>query len=320
MNASPVTALPMNTLARITALFVLLSFPFGVFANAPKTLAFEEIAPGVHVHQGKIDDLFTTQFGPVANATFIVGETSVALIDSGGSRRAGEMIYTAIRAVTPLPIRYVINTHVHPDHNFGNQAFLSEKPEFVAHFRYPGDFTAKAGYYLQRLNTPWFEGTTPVAATWLIDTSTQFDLGNRRITLTPHDRAHTRHDLSVFDEQTQTLIAGDLLFVEHIPTLDGNLIGWLKVMDELDQLPYQRVVPGHGAVQLRTTFSERSAFAHQRHYLESLTASVRDAIHQHIDINTASNTLMKDHAKQWALFDAFHPRNVIQAYKELEWE
>lgn len=124
----------------------------------------------------------------------------------------------------------------------------------------------------------------------------------------------------MFDEQTQTLIAGDLLFVEHIPTLDGNLIGWLNVMDELDQLPYQRVVPGHGAVQLRTTFSERSAFAHQRHYLESLTASVRDAIHQHIDINTASNTLMKDHAKQWALFDTFHPRNVIQAYKELEWE
>ncbi|MGF1706570.1 quinoprotein relay system zinc metallohydrolase 2 [Enterovibrio baiacu] len=310
----------MNTLTRITALLALLSVPFGVVANAPTTLVFDEIAPGVHVHQGRIDDLFTTPFGPVANVTFIVGETSVALIDSGGSRRAGEMIYTAIRAVTALPIRYVINTHVHPDHNFGNQAFLAEKPEFVAHFRYPGDFAAKAGYYLQRLNTPWFEGTTPVAATLLIDTSTQFDLGNRRITLTPHDRAHTRHDLSVFDEQTHTLIAGDLLFVEHIPTLDGSLLGWLNVMDELDQLPYQRVVPGHGAVQRRKTSSEQSAFALQRHYLESLTVSVRDAIHQHIDINTASNTLMTDHAEQWALFGSFHPRNVIQAYKELEWE
>lgn len=295
----------------------LCAFLFLLTASAfsAETLPFEEVAPGVYVHEGKIADLFETDRDPVSNITYIVGDDAVAVIDTGGSRRAGEAILASIREVTPLPIRYVINTHVHADHNFGNQAFLGENPEFIAHHLYPGDFAAKSGYYLNRLTQPWFEGTQPVAATRTVESETVIDLGNRRLILTAQPRAHTRHDLTVFDPQTGTLITGDLLFVDHLPTLDGSLLGWLAVTDTLKAMPLKHIVPGHGAVQ-----SSTAAFDKQTRYLSSLAQAVRVAINDNIDINTASTTVLASPTESWQLYTTYHPRNVIQAYTELEWE
>lgn len=289
-----------------------LMLPFSV--HAALVLSFDEVAPGIFMHQGKIADLFTVDSDPVANITFIVGNEAVAVVDTGGSKRAGEGILRAIRQRTDLPVRYVINTHVHPDHHFGNVAFVGEKPEFIAHARYPGDFNAKSGYYLQRLTKPWFDGTEPIGATRVVSEVTELDLGNRMLTLTPHERAHTRHDLSVFDQTSSTLIAGDLLFVDHLPTLDGSLKGWLAETKRLEAMPFKQVIPGHGPIQ-----QSHHAFDRQTRYLFSLAQAVRAAISNHIDINTASTTVMPSPG-DWKLYATFHPRNVIQAYKELEWE
>ena len=69
----------------------------------------------------------------------------------------------------------------------------------------------------------------PYFATKEVEDFLHLDLGERKLTLTAWKTAHTNHDLTVFDHTSRTLIAGDLLFVKHIPVIDGSLNGWVEV-------------------------------------------------------------------------------------------
>lgn len=80
-------------------------------------------------------------------------------------------------------------------------------------------------------------------------------------------------------------------------------------------MPLKHIVPGHGAVQ-----SSTAAFDKQTRYLSSLAQAVRAAINDNIDINTASTSVLASPTESWQLYTTYHPRNVIQAYTELEWE
>jgi glyoxylase-like metal-dependent hydrolase (beta-lactamase superfamily II) len=118
----------------------------------------------------------------------------------------------------------------------------------------------------------------------------------------------------VLDAATGTLVAGDLLFLERIPVIDGSLLGWLRVMDELARIPARFVVPGHGPAN--AVWPE--ALAPQRRYLEDLAAAVRRAIAR----GRSLSALLAEPppAGDWLLSSDNHPRNITAAYKELEWE
>ena len=97
--------------------------------------ALENPAPGVYVHYGQQAEMTRANFGDVANLGFIVGARCVAVIDTGGTFAVGRALRQAIRRVATVPVCYVINTHVHPDHVFGNAAFADDHPEFIGHAR-----------------------------------------------------------------------------------------------------------------------------------------------------------------------------------------
>jgi glyoxylase-like metal-dependent hydrolase (beta-lactamase superfamily II) len=108
---------------------------------------FESLGSGVYVHRGEhldIDDGYT---GDICNISFVVGERGVAVIDTGGSLKVGQQLRAAIQKITDKTILYVINTHVHPDHIFGNAAFLTDKPKFIGHEKLEQAMhTRKEGY------------------------------------------------------------------------------------------------------------------------------------------------------------------------------
>lgn len=288
-------------------------------AAAQMPLAVTEIAPGVFVHQGPYEDFTPANGGGIANLGFIVGERGVAVIDSGGSLRQGEELLAAIRARTSLPISHVILTHGHPDHVFGTAAFAGEGVTVVGHARLPSALAQNGPIYLANLRQSvgaGMDGTEIVAPTQTVTDTATIDLGGRALELRAWPLAHTDSDLTVLDQRTGTLFAGDLLFMERIPVVDGSLLGWLKVMDELTALPAARVVPGHGPPSAPWPEAARP----QLDYLAYLRDRVRAELAGNRTLEQAVIDVPPPPGAEWLLAADNHARNVTASFTELEWE
>lgn len=282
--------------------------------------ATEEVAAGVFVSTGR-HELFTAQNGGhISNVSFVIGRDGVAVIDTGGSAGVGRALLAAIRGVTDRPVRYVINTHMHPDHVFGNAAFLAPETVFAGHAKLARSLSARGDRYLAvnklDLGPDDFEGTRIVPPTLTFDQAGTLDLGDRILTLTARRTAHTDNDLTVRDERTGTLFLGDLLFSGHVPTLDGSIKGWLALLKELRAEPAARVVPGHGPASMPWP----DAMAAEVNYLDAIARDVRKTIADGNALDVAMRTAALGEKPAWLLFDDFHARNVAAAFAELEWE
>ena len=284
-------------------------------------LALQQIAPGVHVATGLIEEWGPTNDGRVANIGFVVGERCVAVIDSGGSRSHGRALAAAVRRTTDRPVCYLINTHAHPDHVLGNEAFVPAEgagPQIVGHRRLPAALAVRGPHYLRALQRdfdPADGSATLKPPTLTVDASLTLDLGGRLLSLRAWPTAHTDADLSVLDEATGTLWLGDLLFTEHVPIVDGRLKGWLAVLDELRGWPVRIVVPGHGPPGRDWP----AALEPQRRYLMQLQADVKRALQAGWTLGEAVERIAPDRP-DWKLLDHYHTRNVTAAYAELEWD
>lgn len=284
-------------------------------------LKVEQVAPGVYVHFGQHRDFEDGYDGDIANIGFVIGSEAVAVIDTGGSWRVGMALKEALRALTRLPVRYVINTHAHPDHLFGNAAFVdaAAPPRFIGHARLPGMLDIRGEAYLRNLKTQLgsaAEKSRLIAPTDIVEDQLTLDLGKRKLLLKAWPPAHTNNDLSVFDAAANVLWTGDLLFIERTPSIDGDVQGWLDTMDALDKTPARITIPGHGPL----TSDKHGALERQRSYLNTLLHDVRAAVRRKEDMSATMATAAASERPRWKLFDTVNRRNVNLLYPALEWE
>jgi len=189
----------------------------------------------------------------------------------------------------------------------------------VASARFAPALAARAGAYLNALSRDFGVRLAPSDLVYpdiAVERSTELDLGGRVLALRAWPTAHTDNDLTVYDARSRTLFASDLLFVQHIPALDGSLRGWLAAMAELRRLPVALVVPGHGPASGDGAAAMDAQFA----YLDGLLRAVRAALRDGVTLPQAVDRIGVPAGTPWRLAEGFHRRNVTAAYAELEWE
>lgn len=252
-------------------------FVAGIPGAAAERLAptRREVASGVFV--------FTTPpYGDVGldgNSVAIVTGAGVVVFDTNGTPAASAEVLRQIRALTPQPVRYVVNSHWHWDHWYGTQTYTAVFPgvEVIAHektralmagaaleFNRPGlerDLPA----YLDRLAAkaagdpalrPLLEEdrffyeqkktVRHVRPTLTYHDRLTLTLGGREIQLLHYGRGVTPGDTFLYLPREKIVIAGDLLVNPISFALGCYPTEWLQALERIDRLDAATIVPGHG--------------------------------------------------------------------------
>ncbi|HAZ61280.1 MAG TPA: quinoprotein relay system zinc metallohydrolase 2 [Gammaproteobacteria bacterium] len=311
----------MNGPARgLSGVVLSLLLAVAIAVPAEPVIRLEPVAEGVHVHRGGHHSLTSPDRADIANLGVVIGTDCVAVIDTGGSVAVGRALRQAIAGLTSLPVCWVINTHVHFDHVLGNAAFADAQTVFVGHVGLAEAVAASRAFFVEHFTAELGGGKDAAAQVITpsrgVTDTLELPLGGRSLLLKAHPGAHSGQDLTVFDAATGTLFVGDLLFVERVPSLDGSLLGWLALLETLPGVGVVRVVPGHGPASVAGPHEVQRL----REYLEGLRDGVRAAIAEGAVAEDAAAGIAAAEATRWVLFPEVHPRNVVRAWMELEWE
>ena len=275
------------------------------------------IAEGVYSFIGELADFNPSNGGNIVNTGFIVGTEGVVVIDTGPSRRYGEQMRTAIARITPKPIALVINTHHHPDHFLGNQAFadapigaLAETGKGIAS---EGDAFAEN---LFRMTGDWMSGTEVKAPDQVL-LAGPLKAGGRSLILLAL-KGHTDADLAVFDEDSATLFAGDLVFNLRAPTTPhANIAQWKDALRDLDRFMKDHrvrvLVPGHGPIA-----RDALPIAWTRDWLTWLDKSLRESAAEGLDMNETLTLPLPDAYRDIPVSGSEYRRSVGHLFPAAE--
>src|SRR5688572_18402401 len=215
--------------------------------------AWLTVAPGVHQRR----------YDPYDISILVVeGDEGLLVVDTRLEPGEGEALLADLREAFDQPVRWVVNTHAHFDHTFGNQVFgpgtTTDAPIYghaniARHFdEFEGPRLAAWREDPRREPDRHWADVRLTPPTHPLDVAMTLDLGGRVVELRPQRRAHTDTDLVVFLPAERVWIVGDLV-EESGPVMYGSgsfPLGWPDVLDALvtEMQPGDVVVPGHGQV------------------------------------------------------------------------
>lgn len=235
----------------------------------------QELAPGVWVVP---DDHVPL----VPNIGIILGDRKALVVDTGIGLENGRRVRKIADTLAGERELVLTITHFHPEHGFGAQAFADVTVVYNRAQR--DEFRAKAGAYLEMFRSfgqgvaAALEGVELVDPTDVYDGDlSTLDLGGRIVELRTWGQAHTLGDQVVFLPEERILFTGDLseercfAIVPYFPPDDTDVDGdkWVAVLDRLEAMSPEVVVPGHGSVGGVTVIRET------REYLTALRDEVR---------------------------------------------
>lgn len=276
-------------------------------------LAPQQIAPDVYVFVGLDEDFSTRNGGNIVNTGFIVARDGIIVIDTGSSRRYGEQMLAAIRRVSDKPVVLALNTHHHPDHFLGNQAFppgaLAALDPTRQGIRQDGEAFNENLY---RLAGDWMKGTERIIPDATVAPGRRTVAGRDLEFMSLG--GHTEADLILIDHDSGTIFAGDLLFHNRAPTTPhADLPRWLNALERLERIPAKRWVPGHGKVSTDTRPIRQT-----RAWLQWLQRTMREGAESGLDMNDMLARPVPTEFHDLALAQHEYRRSVIHLFPAAE--
>jgi glyoxylase-like metal-dependent hydrolase (beta-lactamase superfamily II) len=229
-----------------------------------------------------------------ANSGFIVGEKAVLVVDSRYTPALASQLIEAVRSVTDLPIAFVVNTHYHPDHVWGNSVLKEAGARILSCPETDVSIEKYSPAYLDhyRRRAPgiyqMLKDVEVVLPDSIIDGEITVDLGRVRVSIECIGAAHTAGDCTVSLPEEAVLFTGGLISNGYHPNLGDpgmNLGHWLSVLDRLEGEGFRYVVPGQGKVGTSALISG------QKGYIEKLREICREAISDGIRLDVAVREL-----------------------------
>lgn len=278
-------------------------------------LSTVEIAPNTYAVYGTKEHFTRANGGNISNTAFVVTDDGVVVIDTGSSLLYGQALRALIAKTTERDVVRVYNTHHHPDHIFGNQAFeaktIASLPEVIANIKSDGEMFVENMY---RLIGDWMRGTELVAPAKTFNQSSE-RFGSHSFELIPL-AGHTSADLVILDKSTGVLFAGDLTFLDRAATTPhADLAEWHKSLQQLENASFKILLPGHGPAE-----KSKRAIDQTRDYLKWLEQSLRQAATNGLDMNEAMAMSIPDEFGKIALVREEMERSVAHLFPGFEEE
>jgi glyoxylase-like metal-dependent hydrolase (beta-lactamase superfamily II) len=258
-----------------------------------------------------------------SNAGFVVTRTGVIVIDALASPAQGKTLLRTIRTVTPLPIRWLILTHHHPDHTFGAIVFKRLGAKVIAHpdrrtlASEDGDDAMVSAWTgvlgLREMQGFAFADTPDVP----IARDTTLVLSGRTLRILVPGTAHTPGDLVIWIPDARVLYAGDLLIEDGVAmVVDGSSSGLLAALDRIEALGPAATMPGHGRIP-----DDPLALIHEtRCETLALRAKMRDDVAQGVSMSRALASLPPADRDRPVSRNSRVRRNAVRIYAEMEQE
>jgi glyoxylase-like metal-dependent hydrolase (beta-lactamase superfamily II) len=197
-----------------------------------------------------------------ANSTFLVGHDGILLVDSGLNETEAGKCLAMIRTVSQLPVRYIVNTHYHLDHQGGNKAYGPDAAIITT------VFTRQRTLEMMNSTPPHFPATVRPATVTFEHQLTIYLAPYEAQVIAPGP-GHTLGDAYVYFPQQKAIATGDLFLNGSCPAMDtGSVRNWIVTLNSFLDKPVEVFVPGHFAV------GNRADLTFFRDYLTDLTAQV----------------------------------------------
>jgi len=229
-----------------------------------------EVAPG----------LFFQYHHEESNNAWLVTDDGVLVVDTRQHPRRGEELLAAIRKTTDKPIRWVVNTHAHGDHYFGNSVFKREGATIIAHrdtagmmqHHYPLEMKRRQGYFKQRQFDP--QEVKLVLPDITFDSTLTLNLGGRIVELLYLGAGQNPGDTFVRFPKERVLFAGGPFSKNSWPnpSFTPSMTGWVELLQKIAAMDVDVYLGGHGDI------GSKADVLHEAKMLGDFDRGMREAV------------------------------------------